>query len=134
MQFDAELLLLAMAPVFLACIGWEAWHVSRTRPAKRLYSRRDTLCNTALALMRQAADKLAWLAIIPVYAFFCEHCRAHTWPVTWLSVVVLFVAQDPLYYVFHRCSHRVRWVSKTTAEQSGLNPNHMIVLRTSRRP
>ena len=29
MQFDAELLLLAMAPVFLACIGWEAWHLRR---------------------------------------------------------------------------------------------------------
>ena len=35
MQFDAELLLLAMAPVFLACIGWEAWHLRRTRPEAR---------------------------------------------------------------------------------------------------
>ena len=26
MQFDAELLLLAMPPVFLACLGWEAWY------------------------------------------------------------------------------------------------------------
>ncbi|MEX3636947.1 sterol desaturase family protein [Paraburkholderia sp. BR14320] len=110
MQFDAELLLLAMAPVFLACIGWEAWHASRTRPAERLYSWRDTLCNAALALLQQAADKLAWLAIIPVYAFFYEHYRIHTWPATWLSFVVLFVAQDLLYYVFHRCSHRVRWL------------------------
>ena len=65
MQFDAELLLLAMAPVFLACIGWEAWHLQRTRPAARLYSWRDTLCNSTLALMHQGADKLAWLAIIP---------------------------------------------------------------------
>jgi hypothetical protein len=61
MQFDAELLLLAMAPVFLACIGWEAWHLQRTRPAARLYSWRDTLCNSTLALMHQGADKLAWL-------------------------------------------------------------------------
>ena len=27
-----------------------------------------------------------------------------------MSFVVLFVAQDLLYYVFHRCSHRVRWL------------------------
>jgi hypothetical protein len=28
MQFDAELLLLAMAPVDLACVGCEAWRLS----------------------------------------------------------------------------------------------------------
>jgi len=110
MQFDAELLLLAMAPVFLACIGWEAWHLHRTRPAARLYSWRDTLCNAALALLQQAADKLAWLAIIPVYAYCFDHFRVYTWHAGWLSFVVLFVAQDLLYYVFHRCSHRVRWL------------------------
>ena len=54
MQFDAELLLLAMAPVFLACIGWEAWHFARTRRAQRLYSWPDTICNAALALMHLA--------------------------------------------------------------------------------
>ena len=110
MQFDAELLLLAMAPVFLACIGWEAWHLRRTRPGARLYSWPDTLCNVALALMQQAADKLAWLAIIPVYAFVHDHYRVHTWQASWVSFAVLFVAQDLLYYVFHRCSHRVRWL------------------------
>jgi hypothetical protein len=110
MQFDAELLLLAMAPLFLACIGWEAWHLQRTRPGARLYSWRDTLCNTALALMHQGADKLAWLFVIPVYAYCYRHWRLVTWPHGWGSLVVLFVAQDLLYYVFHRCSHRVRWL------------------------
>lgn len=110
MQFDAELLLLAMAPVFLACIGWEAWHVRRAHPEARIYSWRDTLCNTALALMHQGADKLAWLFVIPVYAWCYEHYRLFDWHAGWLSFAVLFVAQDLLYYVFHRCSHRVRWL------------------------
>ncbi|GAB2903656.1 sterol desaturase family protein [Paraburkholderia jirisanensis] len=110
MQFDAELLLLAMAPVFLACIGWEAWHLQRARPAARLYSWRDTLCNSTLALMHQGADKLVWLFVIPVYAYCYQHWRLFTWPSGWLSLAVLFVAQDLLYYVFHRCSHRVRWL------------------------
>jgi sterol desaturase/sphingolipid hydroxylase (fatty acid hydroxylase superfamily) len=96
--------------VFLACIGWEAWHLHRTRPEARLYSWRDTLCNAALALLQQAADKLAWLAIIPVYAYCFNHFRVYTWQAGWVSFVVLFVAQDLLYYVFHRCSHRVRWL------------------------
>jgi sterol desaturase/sphingolipid hydroxylase (fatty acid hydroxylase superfamily) len=110
MQFDAELLLLAMAPVFLACIGWEAWHLARTRPQARIYKWADTLCNAALALMHQGADKLAWLAVVPVYAYVYEHFRLFTWHAGWLSFCALFVAQDCLYYVFHRCSHRVRWL------------------------
>ena len=60
--------------------------------------------------MQQAADKLAWLAILPVYAFFYDHYRVHIWQAGWLSFALLFVAQDLLYYVFHRCSHRVRWL------------------------
>lgn len=108
MQFDAELLLLAMAPIFLACIGWEAWHARRAHPG--MYSWRDTLCNTALALMHQGADKIAWLFVIPVYAYCFDHWRLFDWRAGWLSFVVLFVAQDLLYYVFHRASHRVRWL------------------------
>ncbi|MGN6231023.1 MAG: sterol desaturase family protein [Trinickia sp.] len=109
MPFDAELLLLAMAPVFLACIGCEAWHFARKRRLKRLYSWPDTLCNAALALMHQGADKLAWLAVVPVYAYVYAHFRLFTWSDGWVSLAVLFVAQDLLYYVFHRCSHRIRW-------------------------
>jgi sterol desaturase/sphingolipid hydroxylase (fatty acid hydroxylase superfamily) len=110
MQFDAELLLLAMAPVFLVCIGWEAWHLRRTRPNAQIYRWADTLCNAALALMHQAADKLAWLAVIPLYGFVYHHFRLLTWHAGWPSFVALFVAQDLLYYVFHRSSHRVRWL------------------------
>lgn len=114
MQFDAELLLLAMAPVFLAFIGWEAWHFARSRREAAVYSWPDTLCNAALALMHQGADKLAWVFVLPIYAYCYAHYRLFSWhtggPFGWLSFFVLFVAQDLLYYVFHRASHRVRWL------------------------
>ncbi|WP_186177263.1 sterol desaturase family protein [Burkholderia gladioli] len=110
MQFNVELLLLALAPVFLLCIGWEAWHLARTRPNDHIYAWRDTLCNAALALMHQGADKLAWLVVIPIYAFCYAHYRLLDWQAGWLSFAVLFIAQDLLYYVFHRASHRVRWL------------------------
>ncbi|SDC30541.1 sterol desaturase family protein [Paraburkholderia lycopersici] len=110
MQFDAQWLLLALAPVFLACIGYEAWSLSRTRPGASLYSWPDTLCNAALALMHQSADKLAWLVAIPVYAYVYRHFRLVSWQPGWLAWFALFVAQDLLYYVFHRASHRVRWL------------------------
>jgi sterol desaturase/sphingolipid hydroxylase (fatty acid hydroxylase superfamily) len=110
MQFDVQLLLLALAPVFLACIGWEVWHFARTRPTDALYSWPDTLCNAALALMHQGADKLAWLVAVPVYAYVYQHWRIVSWQPGWLEWVALFVAQDLLYYGFHRASHRVRWL------------------------
>jgi sterol desaturase/sphingolipid hydroxylase (fatty acid hydroxylase superfamily) len=114
MQFDAELLLLAMAPVFLAFIGWEAWHFARSRRETPVYSWPDTLCNAALALMHQGADKIAWVFVLPIYAYCYAHYRLFNWhssgPFGWLSFFVLFVAQDLLYYVFHRASHRVRWL------------------------
>lgn len=117
-QFDAQWLLLALAPVFLACIGWEAWHLSRTRghiaangaPDNARYAWPDTLCNTALALMHQGADKLAWLVAVPIYAYVYQHFRLTSWQPGWAAWLVLFVAQDLLYYVFHRASHRVRWL------------------------
>ena len=110
MRFDAEWLLLALAPVFLACVGWEAWYYARTRPGQGFYSWPDTLCSTALALMQQAADKLGWLVAVPVYAWVYRHWRLTSWQPGWAAWLVLFVAQDFLYYVFHRASHRVRWL------------------------
>lgn len=110
MQFDVELLLMAMAPVFLACVGWEAWHLTRKRPQAKLYDWRDTLCNAALALLHQGADKLAWLAIVPIYGYIYAHFRLVDWQPGWLAFVALFLAQDLLYYIFHRMSHRVRWL------------------------
>jgi sterol desaturase/sphingolipid hydroxylase (fatty acid hydroxylase superfamily) len=113
-QFDAQWLLLALAPVFLACIAWEAWHLTRTRaqatPISARYVWSDTLCNAALALMHQGADKLAWLVAVPVYAYVYRHYRLVSWQPGWAAWFALFVAQDLLYYVFHRASHRVRWL------------------------
>lgn len=118
MQFDAQWLLLALAPVFLACIGWEAWHLARTRPRldsagapdNARYHWPDTLCNAALALMHQGADKLAWLVAVPVYAYVYDHYRLISWQPGVGAWLALFAAQDLLYYVFHRASHRVRWL------------------------
>ncbi|MDN0075016.1 sterol desaturase family protein [Crenobacter sp. SG2303] len=109
MGFDVELILLALAPVFVGCIAWECiWW--RRRGNTSVYSWRDTLCNTGLALLHQGADKLAWLFVIPVYSWVYTHWRIHTFDSSWTSLVALFLAQDFLYYGFHRTSHRVRWL------------------------
>ncbi|TAL55627.1 sterol desaturase family protein [Pandoraea sp.] len=108
MHFDPEFILLALAPVFLLCIGWEAWYWRRRE--KPIYSLTDTVSNAALALMHQGADKLAWLFAIPVYTWIYTHCRIFTMRPGWIEFLLLFLVQDLLYYGFHRASHRVRWL------------------------
>ncbi|MCW3480740.1 sterol desaturase family protein [Neisseriaceae bacterium JH1-16] len=109
MGFDVQLILLALAPVFVGCIAWEMvwWH---RRGDDTVYRWRDTLCNTGLALLHQGADKLAWLFVIPIYAWVYNHWRIHSFDSSWTSLVALFLVQDFLYYWFHRMSHRVRWL------------------------
>ena len=109
MDFNIELLLLALAPVFLGCVAWEAWYWAR-RGRAEVYSWRDTLCNAALALLHQGADKLAWLAVIPLYQYVYQQHRLFDLGHSWGHFVLLFLAQDFLYYWFHRASHRVRWL------------------------
>ena len=102
-----DLILLALAPVFLAFIAIEA--VYWKRRGRSAYSLRDTLSNAALALMHQGSDLLAGVFVIGVYAFVHRY-RLFDIPATGWSIAALFVAQDFLYYFFHRASHRVRWM------------------------
>ncbi|MFC3532675.1 sterol desaturase family protein [Vogesella facilis] len=106
---QVELLLLALAPVFLACVAGEMLYWRR-RGRAEVYSWPDTLCNAGLALLHQGADKLAWLLVIPLYQYAYQHYRLWQPPGGWGGTLLLFLAQDFLYYWFHRASHRVRWL------------------------
>jgi sterol desaturase/sphingolipid hydroxylase (fatty acid hydroxylase superfamily) len=100
-------ILLAMAPVFLAFVGWEAWYWRKRRP--ELYSLKDSLSNAALALMHQGVDALTWLAVIGLYWWLYQY-RLFELPTSGWTIAALFVAQDFFYYFFHRAHHRVRWM------------------------
>ncbi|WP_293759657.1 sterol desaturase family protein [uncultured Aquitalea sp.] len=109
MQFQIDLLLLALAPVFLLCIAAELGYWRRHgRP--EIYDWRDSLCNAGLALLHQGADKLAWLLVLPLYGWIWREHRLFAFSDSWLSFLLLFLGQDFLYYWFHRASHRVRWL------------------------
>jgi sterol desaturase/sphingolipid hydroxylase (fatty acid hydroxylase superfamily) len=100
-------ILLAMAPVFLGLIALEAWYWRRRRPG--MYSWADTLSNASLALLHQGADALAWALVIGLYYVVYQH-RLFELPASAWSIAALFVAQDFLYYWFHRAHHRIRWM------------------------
>lgn len=102
-----EWILLAMAPVFLGVVLWEAWYWRRR--GRDVYGLRDSLGNAALALMHQAADALAWLAVIGLYWGLYQY-RLFDLPTTWWTIALLFLAQDFFYYFFHRAHHRIRWM------------------------
>jgi sterol desaturase/sphingolipid hydroxylase (fatty acid hydroxylase superfamily) len=106
--FDPGLILLAMAPVFIGCILWEAWYWHRRGVAK--YSLIDTLSNTGLAAMHQGADILATLLFIKTaYAWVWQH-GVHVFALNAWSIALAFLVQDFLYYWFHRAHHRIRWM------------------------
>ena len=102
-----EWILLALAPVFLGFVAWEAWWWRRRGVG--MYTLADTASNAALALMHQAADAVAWLLVLGVY-WWGWRFRLFDIPATWWSIALLFVAQEFFYYFFHRASHRVRWL------------------------
>ncbi|MBR9814922.1 sterol desaturase family protein [bacterium] len=102
-----SLVLLALAPVFYACIAWE-WLYYRRRGVA-MYSGVDTLSNFVLAGMHQLADGLSWLVLLGVY-YLLYQVALFDIPTTWWSVVLLFIGQDFFYYWFHRASHRIRWM------------------------
>ncbi len=100
-------ILLALGPVFLACIAWEAWYWHKRRPG--MYTWTDTLSNAGLALMHQASDAVAWALVIGIYYFVYQY-RVFDLPASAWTVAALFLAQDFFYYFFHRASHRIRWM------------------------
>ncbi|MEN7432440.1 sterol desaturase family protein [Chromobacterium sp. TRC.1.1.SA] len=109
MKFPVELILLALAPVFLLFVAWELW-LFRRQGRLGLYNWRDSLCSAALGLLHQGADKLAWVLVLPLYGWIYQHHRLLDFSDGWLSFFLLFLGQDFLYYWFHRGSHRVRWL------------------------
>ncbi len=102
----SEWILLALAPLFIACVAGEAWY---WRGRRDVYDWTDTLSNASLALMHQLADALAWLALIGVFWWVHRH-RLFDWSNSAWTLAALFLAQDFCYYWFHRASHRVRWL------------------------
>ncbi len=108
-DLKADLVLIALAPLFFLCVAWEAWHWRRRGLQK--YEWRDTLSNFSLAALHQGADLLAnYLFIVTVYAALWQR-GLHAIPDgAWWSLPLAILIQDFLYYWFHRASHRIRWL------------------------
>lgn len=72
------------------------------------YCPRDTLTSLALGLGSTVAGGLS-AGLLFALATWLAHARLFAIGWNWYWFVVCFVADDFLYYLFHRSAHRVRW-------------------------
>ncbi len=98
-------LLFALLPLFLLLAATEWWHFRGTR----IYSLKDSLASVALGVSYLVFE-LAFYALF-VWAIYDWVYGFHlvTIDVGVVSFLVLYVAVDFLFYVYHRTAHRVRW-------------------------
>lgn len=128
-----ELLLLALAPIFLLCMLLEwvwanKWH---KLPKTAFYKLSETLCNFALALMHQASDIITGLLISALYVSIFQW-RMFDIEMNIISFIGLMIAQDFCYYWFHRCSHRIRFMwAAHVVHHSSENMNFSTAFRQS---
>lgn len=112
MQFEPQLILIYLAPVFLVFIAWE-WRKLRQQakawPTSAQYDLKDTLSNSVLALLHEIGEAVAALVVLGIYYHLFDF-RLFNIPNSWWAFVLLFVLQDFCYYWFHRASHRIRWM------------------------
>ncbi|MGY5451422.1 sterol desaturase family protein [Agarivorans sp. MS3-6] len=128
-----EYLLLALAPLFVICMGLEwYWGNQRQRlPSSARYESKEVLCNFALAGMHQLSDLLTGLLISQLYLSLFAW-RVFEIEMNVLSFIALVIAQDFCYYWFHRASHRVRWMwAAHVVHHSSENMNFSTAFRQS---
>ncbi len=100
---DVEIILIAISPIFLICIAYEFLKY------RQHYVIKDSLANTALALMHQGADAIALFFLMPFFYWLYEF-RLFDIELSIFSLFCAFLLQDFLYYWFHRASHHVHWL------------------------
>ena len=100
---NVTLILIAISPVFWVCIGYE--YIKH----RHYYQLKDSLTNTALAILHQASDAVALILLMPGF-YWLHQFRIFDIELNLVTVVGAFLLQDFLYYWFHRASHQVHWL------------------------
>jgi sterol desaturase/sphingolipid hydroxylase (fatty acid hydroxylase superfamily) len=98
-----EIILLALSPLFIAFVAYEFIK------HRRFYDIKDSLANTALALMHQASDAIALLVLMPFFYWLYDY-RLFDIELSVISIFSAFILQDFLYYWFHKASHHIHWL------------------------
>ena len=98
-----EIILIVLSPIFFMFISYE--FVKH----RHYYDIKDSLANTALALMHQGAEAIALLVLMPFFYWLYEY-RLFDIDISVISIFFAFILQDFLYYWFHKASHHIHWL------------------------
>lgn len=98
-----EIILLALSPVFIIFVSYEFIKY------RRYYDIKDSLANTALALMHQGCDAIALIVLMPFF-YWLHQYRLFDIELSVLTIFGAFLLQDFLYYWFHKASHHIHWL------------------------
>lgn len=124
-----------MGPVFVLFVVGEFLLYRKSHPER--FDTKDILNNVVLSALNQAADlfflAVNWMFVVTFGEWLYAkglHLVPENLNLAWFAV--LFVAQDLLYYWFHRASHRIRWFwSAHVAHHSSEYLNFSTALRQS---
>lgn len=118
-DFREQLVILISTPIYVLIIGAEILISSYQK--RGLYTWKNILANVYLMLTNMGIDVLFRIFYLAVYIFFYNH-RLFQIENVWLYWVLLFIAEDFLYYWLHRFDHEVRffWATHVTHHSSDL--------------
>jgi len=100
---NIEVILLALSPVFIAFIIYE--FVKH----RKFYDIKDSMANTALALLHQGADAIALFLLMPFF-YWLHQFAIFEISLSFTTILFAFILQDLLYYWFHKASHHIHWL------------------------
>lgn len=98
-----EIILLALSPIFLTFIVYEFIK------HRKLYDIKDSLSNTALALLHQGSDALSLIVLMPFF-YWLHQFAVFDISLNFATIFIAFLLQDFLYYWFHKASHHIHWL------------------------
>lgn len=123
--------LVGMAPIFLIAFLAE-WQLMRDGRRRFDFDWREMVANIGLVVTYQLAEVVAHALIVATAATWVYQHRLFTVPVNGWTILPIFFAVEFTYYVWHRASHRCRWLwSAHVAHHSGEHMNFTTAARQS---
>lgn len=117
-QFRELILIFTTTPIYAIVIGLEMFYSHKHH--KGLYSAKGTLSNVYLTLLNMGLDVLMRVTCLNILNFFFQYRFIDSYSNVIVYWVLLFLAEDFMYYWLHRIDHYCRffWAVHVTHHSS----------------
>lgn len=123
-------LIILSIPIFFILIGLELLYQWITQ--KQLYRLNDAISNINCGITQQITNIFSKSLLLVTYLWVYDHWKIFTIQETWYTYIILLIAVDFFYYLYHRYSHEIAlfWGSHVVHHQSE-DYNLSVALRQS---